>query len=284
MSKLGARSSLLALVVALAALVAILPRHRLTAAAVAAAAAALVIFGPWALQGFPQGAMQVPVPVPTTAAAAPGFSTNDGLSAFVGGSLIRGDSVDGSRSREIVGGQSLDMAALTGLRRGRRYVVQFWAKPLEPILTLGRVGDTTGRGWSAAAWSLKPEVRWQRVRVQLIPTADTEALTLLVDSGSTVRIDHLSVRPGRLIVHVHRPAPIPPAIVQPSYHAGDAAPGFAGGATVAGGVSGRSSRLLLDGQFLELPALTGLRSHRVYTVVFFVKTFQSLVANRADHA
>jgi hypothetical protein len=137
-----------------------------------------------------------------SARAHPNYIADDGISEVQSADVVQGDAAAGHLSRQVQTGQSFEIAHVTGLRRGQTYTVSFSVKPLSPVTTHGRVGDTSGLGWGEKSWVAAPRVEWQQVQRTLIATKPDERLVLLVDSGSSrVRLDAL-----RLVIGI-TPAP-----------------------------------------------------------------------------
>ncbi|MHB8469207.1 MAG: hypothetical protein ACYDCH_05565, partial [Gaiellaceae bacterium] len=186
----------------------------------------------------PSGDYQVQTPV-----AAPSFVADDAETAFSGGTIVT-DAAAGTYARQLPLGVPLDLARLSGLRRGKAYTITFSIKPLGvSSIVEGRVGDTSGHGWGVDSWIAAPAERWQTFHKTLIATAPTERLAILADTGSAVRVDAIEVQPGRSSA----PAgdyQVQTPVAAPSFVADDAETAFSGGTIVTDAAAGTYARQL----------------------------------------
>ncbi|MHB8468989.1 MAG: O-antigen ligase family protein, partial [Gaiellaceae bacterium] len=193
----------------------------------------------------------------------------DAETAFSGGTIVT-DAAAGTRSRQVSRGAQLAVPQLSGLRRGRPYVLTFFVKPLQPVATVGVAGGPDSRERAAAPWRAVPAVRWQRIRLQVIAAAAAEPFGFVVEAGAAaVRIDGVEVRPGVL---TKPEGAARPTFVGRKFVADDTGSVFFGGRIVhGGGARGRTSRELAPGEPMEIPLLRGLVRGRTYAVSFWAK-------------
>jgi O-Antigen ligase len=137
----------------------------------------------------PGGGLQV-----QQALASPSFVADDLLSAFQGGSVVRGGAAAGAYARKLRPGEQLELLALPGLRRGRTYTVEFWVKPLDAsVPSGGTVGSTLPGSWGSQEWHALPTARWQRFRARLVAAHSHEQLVLANVGRGPVLVDALAV-------------------------------------------------------------------------------------------
>jgi hypothetical protein len=161
--------------------------------------------------------------VPQRAVARPGFTADDSLSAFSGGTIVLEGGAQGHAARRVELGEPLEITALKGLRRRVRYTVTFAVKPLQAMVTRGFVGDARGRGWGRRSWRTSATPTWQFFHMTLTPKASRQDLTLKAVAGSpAVLFDAISVRKAGAggpvgpvqenpTLNPHRPKPLPPS-------------------------------------------------------------------------
>jgi O-Antigen ligase len=168
---------------------------------------------------------------------------------------------------------------LTHLSRGHLYTVLFSVKPLAPVVTSGGVGDLSGKGWPAQAWTAAPIVRWQRFRKFLRATSETESLVIYDGTGaSRVLVDGLEVLRGRY----NGPSgdfKLQPAVARPNFIADDVESAAMGGTLSSTAWSGKFSRQLRSRQSLAIRSLAGLRPGTGYTVVAWVRPLHHQAAS-----
>ena len=208
------RSVLVALAASVFAILLLAGRgRRLQATAVAIGAMALSVGGAIAVQATGLGTL--PPGLSTlelqgvTVEADPDYLADDALTAFRGGATVTGDAALGSASRQITRDGWSEIPEVRGLVPGRAYTIVFWVKPLLATATYGRVGDTSGRGWSGVVWRAAPVVRWQRFQKQLRANSSSERLVMILDGGAPrVRFDGVQVLARALPDRSIQPQPV----------------------------------------------------------------------------
>ncbi|MBD0291108.1 MAG: hypothetical protein ICV74_07620, partial [Thermoleophilia bacterium] len=262
------RSILLALVASLAVLV-LLASGRLRALALSVGAVAVALVGALGVQA--TGLGWAPVDLPPAAFANPSYVSDDGASGFSGGTQISGDAASGRFSRQLAPGEALALPHLNGLVPGQTYTVVFGIRPLIREVVRGSVGDLTGAGWGSKEFAAPPRATWQKIRVRLTATEETERLGILPASSAGVRVDAVGVVSGT--VGTEGPVfPIQQSIADRSFVADDGASAFVGGRWIAGhAAAGRFSRELAPGEFMRVDAIRGLVPRRAYTVILAVR-------------
>ena len=130
---------------------------------------------------------------------APSFSARDDAAPLLGGRRVSGDAATGRLSREVKRREPLVLPVLEALVPGKTYTVQFSVKPLTRKVTIGAVGNTSGRGWGAKVWITAPAKKWQQFRKTLRATQASDRLGFITYRGATrVRFDDIKVsRRGR---------------------------------------------------------------------------------------